>query len=129
MREASVPAADPPKGRPVDAGTDRFLARIVKEAGFTPQHAHNSWLEQWLGMGLVGLGAWALYYLTTLGRAIWAVFTDKGALLAFPFLIVFSLMSLTESVAVVYNDLRWVLFVAISIRLAVPERAGLSESG
>ncbi len=35
------------------------LAWIVKQAGFTPQHAHNSWLEQWLGMGLWGLGAWS----------------------------------------------------------------------
>ena len=98
------------------------LAWIVKQAGFTPEHAHNSWLEQWLGMGLVGLGAWALYYLTTLFRAIWAVFTQRGAMLAFPFLILFSLMSLTESMALIYNDLRWVMFVAISIRLALPDR-------
>jgi len=100
------------------------LAWIVKDAGFKPEHAHNSWLEQWLGMGVFGLAAWALYYLTTLFRAIWAVFTSKGALLAFPFLIVFSLMSLTESVAVIYNDLRWVIFVALSIRLALPDRNG-----
>jgi exopolysaccharide production protein ExoQ len=98
------------------------LAWIVKDAGFKPEHAHNSWLEQWLGMGLFGLGAWALYYLTTLFRAIWAVFTQNGALLAFPFLIVFTLMSLTESVAVIYNDVRWVIFVALSIRLALPDR-------
>jgi len=98
------------------------LAWIIKDAGFKPEHAHNSWLEQWLGMGLLGLGAWALYYLTTLFRAIWAVFTSKGALLAFPFLIVFTLMSLTESVAVIYNDVRWVIFVALSIRLALPDR-------
>jgi len=96
------------------------LTRIIKEAGFKPDHAHNSWLEQWLGMGLLGLGAWALYYLSTVCRAIWAVFTDKGALLVFPFLVVFTLMSLSESVAVIYNDLRWVMFVALSVRLALP---------
>jgi O-antigen ligase len=98
------------------------LAWIIKQAGFRPLHAHNSWLEQWLGMGLLGLAAWALYYLTTLFRAILAVFTQAGALLAFPFLVVFTLMSLSESIAVIYNDLRWVVFVAISIKLALPEQ-------
>ena len=99
------------------------LAWIVKWAGFKPQHAHNSWLEQWLGLGVFGLAAWALYYLTTLFRAIWAVFATRGAILALPFLIVFTLMSLTESMAVIYNDLRWVIFVMLSIRLAAPESA------
>jgi O-antigen ligase len=98
------------------------LAWIVKQAGFTPQHAHSSWLEQWLGMGLVGLGAWALTWLTTLGRAVLAVFRDPGALLALPFLVVYSVMSLTESIAFTYNDMRWVLFVAISVRLALAVR-------
>jgi len=99
------------------------LAWIVKWAGFKPQHAHNSWLEQWLGLGVFGLAAWALYYLTTLFRAIWAVFATRGAILALPFLIVFTLMSLTESMALIYNDLRWVIFVMLSIRLAAPEPA------
>lgn len=99
------------------------LAHIVKEAGFKPEHAHNSWLEQWLGMGLVGLTAWVLYYLSTLGRAIWAVFTSRGALVVFPFLMVYTLISLTETVVLVYNDLRWVMFVALAARLALPQRA------
>ena len=96
------------------------LARIVKQAGFTPQHAHNSWLEQWLGMGLIGLWAWILTYLTTLGRTIFALFRHPGALVAFPFLVVFTVMSLTESIAFTFNDLRWVMFVALSVQLARP---------
>ena len=35
---------------------------------------------------------------------------------------VYSLMILTESIAVTYNDLRWVLFVIVATRLALPER-------
>ncbi len=96
------------------------LARIVKQAGFTPQHAHNSWLEQWLGLGLVGLWAWVLTYFTTLGRTLVAIFRHPGALVAFPFLVVFTVMSLTESIAFTYNDLRWVMFVALSVQLARP---------
>jgi O-antigen ligase len=98
------------------------LAHIVEEAGFKPEHAHNSWLEQWLGLGLVGLTAWSLYYAITLARAIWAVFTSRGALVVFPFLMVYSLISLSESVVLYYNDLRWVTFVALAARLALPQR-------
>jgi len=99
------------------------LAWIVHDAKFTPQHAHNSWIEQWIGIGLFGLGAWGLFYLQTMALALVAVFRDRGALLAFPFLIVYTLVSLTESIAVVYNDFRWVIFVALAAKLAFSDRA------
>ena len=98
------------------------LAWIVKQAGYKPEHAHNGWLEQWLGMGLIGLGAWTLCYFSTLLQSLWAVFVRRGALFAFPLMVVYSLMILTESIAVTYNDLRWVLFVIVATRLALPER-------
>jgi exopolysaccharide production protein ExoQ len=97
------------------------LSWIVKWAGFKPAHAHDSWLEQWLGLGRVGLAAWALYFLTALGRAIWSMFRSQGALIALPFMVVYALVSVTESIAVSYNDLRWVLLVTLSARLAAPE--------
>lgn len=97
------------------------LAWIIKDSGFKPLHAHNAWLEQWLGIGLVGLGTFVLLYIQTLVAAIIAVYRDKGAYLALPFLVVYSLMTLTESVAVTYNDFRWVMFVAIAVKLAWPD--------
>ncbi|MET3666461.1 O-antigen ligase [Caulobacter sp. 1776] len=99
------------------------LAWIVHDAKFTPQHAHNSWIEQWLGMGIIGLCAWALFYVQTMALAIVAVFRSRGALLAFPFLVVYSLVSLTESIAVVYNDFRWAIFVALAAKLAFSDQA------
>ena len=99
------------------------LAWIVHDAKFTPQHAHNSWLEQWIGIGLFGLAAWGLFYLQTMAVALIAVFRERGALLAFPFLVVFTLVSLTESIAVIYNDFRWLLFVALAAKLAFSDRA------
>ncbi|HRD47089.1 MAG TPA: O-antigen ligase, partial [Caulobacter sp.] len=98
------------------------LAWITKDAGFKAQHAHNSWLEQWLGMGYGGLIAWGLFYAQTLGAAIVSVFRDRGAYLALPFLVIYSLISLTESVAVSYNDLRWVILVALAVKLAWGDR-------
>ena len=99
------------------------LAWIVNDAKFIPQHAHNSWIEQWIGIGLFGLGAWGLFYLQTMSLALVAVYRERGAMLAFPFLVVFTLVSLTESIAVVYNDFRWVLFVSLAAKLAFSDRA------
>lgn len=98
------------------------LAWITREAGFKASHAHNAWFEQWLGMGYPGLIAWALFYLQTMGAAIVAVFREKGAYLALPFLIIYSLTTLTESFAVSYNDMRWMIFVALAVKLALPDR-------
>ncbi|MDB5429212.1 MAG: O-antigen polymerase [Caulobacter sp.] len=98
------------------------LAWIVKEAQFKARHAHNAWLEQWLGLGIGGLAAFGLFWLQALAMNIVAVFRDKGAYLAFPYFIVYSLMSLTESIGTVYNDLRWVLFVALAAKLTWPDR-------
>lgn len=94
------------------------LAWITREAGFKPSHAHNAWLEQWLGLGYAGLVAWGLFYLQAMGAAVAAVFSRPGAYLALPFLVIYSLLTLTESVAVTYNDVRWTIFVAMAVKLA-----------
>lgn len=104
-----------------DLGPWAPLAAMVRDAGFTPQHAHNSWIEQWLGMGILGLAAFALLYAQTAILTVVALFRDAGAYLAAPFLIVYSLMTITESIAMTYNEFRWVLFVAIAVKLVWPD--------
>jgi exopolysaccharide production protein ExoQ len=99
------------------------LAWIIKQAGFRPGHSHNSWLQQWLDLGALGLGAWALYFAETCTRAVIALYRSPGAFLAIPFLLVFAMTSLTESIAVSFNDGRWVLFVAIAVKLALGDEA------
>ncbi|CAN5899351.1 O-antigen ligase [soil metagenome] len=98
------------------------LPKIVKDAGWKPHHSHNTWIEQWLGLGVFGLAAWALTFLQTVTLAIVSIYRDKGAYLAVPFLIVYGLTSLTESLAVNYNDVRWVIFVARAVKLCWPDR-------
>lgn len=98
------------------------LAWIIKDAGFTPIHAHSAWIEQWLGLGLFGLAAFGLMYLQTLALAAVALFRSPGAYFAVPFLIVYSLMSLTESIAVTFHDFRWVMFVMVATKLVWPDR-------
>jgi O-antigen ligase len=97
------------------------LAWITKQAGFRAYHAHNSWLEQWLGLGVLGLGAWALYFIEIWTRAVVALYRSAGAYLAIPFLLVYSLTTLTESIALVFNDSRWMILVAVAVKLASPD--------
>jgi O-antigen ligase len=99
------------------------LAWIVHDAGFRPHHAHNSWLEQWLALGLPGLVAWAAFFLQTLVANVVALYREKGAYLSLPFFVIYALMSLSESIAVQYNDMRWAIFVALAVKLSLPDPA------
>jgi exopolysaccharide production protein ExoQ len=103
--------------------TDKWspLAWITHDIGFRANHAHNSWLEQWLAMGVPGVVAWSAFYLQTLVANVVALYRDKAAYVALPFFVIYSLTSLTESIAVVYNDVRWVIFVALAVKLALPD--------
>ncbi|HEY1753628.1 MAG TPA: O-antigen ligase [Caulobacteraceae bacterium] len=98
------------------------LAWIVRDSGFKPRHAHNAWLEQWLALGVGGLVAWAGLFAQTLVANVVALYREAGAYLALPFFVAFALTSLTESVALQYNDLRWVIFTALAVKLALPDR-------
>lgn len=94
------------------------LAWIIAEAGFKPQHAHNTWLEQLIAMGVLGLTAFSLFFIQTIISCAVAVFRNPGAYLALPFFVAYSLTTLTESVGAVYNDLTWVIFCAFAVALA-----------
>ncbi|MEO6338883.1 MAG: O-antigen ligase [Caulobacteraceae bacterium] len=97
-------------------------AWIFKRAGFTAQHAHNGWYETWLGLGYIGLIAWGTLFAETWAKTIWAVYRTKGGWFALPFMLVYSITMLTESVAFIYHDFVWVIFTAVSVRLATPAR-------
>ena len=103
------------------------LAWIVHDSGFRPHHAHNSWLEQWLALGLPGLIAWSAFFAQTLVANIVALYREKGAYLALPYFVVYALMTLSESIAVQYNDMRWAIFVALAVKLALPDNEAAEQ--
>jgi hypothetical protein len=45
-----------------------------------------------------------------------------------PFIAVYSLISLTESITLIWNDIRWVLFVAFAVKLAIGDRDEPAEA-
>jgi exopolysaccharide production protein ExoQ len=99
------------------------LPEISKEQGFTVHEAHNTWLAVWLELGYIGLAGWVLLFVSVWVRAIGTLFVGAGAYFALPVLAVFSLHSVTESVALGQNDLTWLVFSALAVKLATGERA------
>lgn len=104
--------------------TDAFapLAWITHYAGFRAGHAHNGWMEVWLNIGLIGVIVFGLWFIEIWLRAIWTTFAGgEGAWVALPFIAAYSIAMLTESVTLTWNDLRWVLLVAVATKLALGE--------
>lgn len=100
-----------------DAAADGPTAWIWSQTLFKPHHAHNSWLEIWLGIGLGGVILWSLLLLQTWIAAFAIAYRHAGAYLATPFVLAFSVTALSESMALTYNDLRWVIFTALAVKL------------
>lgn len=104
-----------------DEGEYAPLAKITQIAGFRAYHAHSCWYEVWLGLGLVGLVLWALVFVEVWGKALYRTWRGDGGYYALPLLGIYSLSSLTESMALNWNDLRWCLFVMVLVKLSLPD--------
>lgn len=96
------------------------LARISDVAGFRPYHAHSCWYEVWLSLGYTGLIVWSLLFAWTWVLAFYRTYRGDGGYLALPFITIYTLMSLTESIAIGWNDLRWCLIVVMMVKLSLP---------
>ncbi|UDF04597.1 O-antigen ligase [Asticcacaulis sp. AND118] len=96
------------------------LRWITEVAGFRAYHAHSCWYEVWLALGYIGLTVWSLLFIETWLKAFYRTYRGDGGYFALPFITVYSLMSLTESIAIGWNDIRWCLIVLIIVKLALP---------
>jgi O-antigen ligase len=99
------------------------VQRISKEQGFVVHEAHNTWLGLWLDLGYLGLVAWTLLIIGVWLRAVAALYHRPSAYFALPFLAVYTLHTLTEASALSPNDLAWLMFCAVAVKLAQPEHA------
>ena len=96
-------------------GSTRIISYIVSGIGFlgagvilkegTQIRGLNTAATLWCS---AAVGAFA-------GAALWA------EAIALSFFVVYALSTLTESIAVVYNDMRWVIFVALAVKLFLPD--------
>ncbi len=97
------------------------LAKIVQVAGFRPYHAHSAWYEVWLGMGIVGFCVWVALVCELWLKGFWRTWRGDSGYFALPLIGIYTLSSITESLALGYNDLHWFLAVMVLVKLSLPD--------
>ncbi|HTZ38510.1 MAG TPA: O-antigen ligase family protein [Stellaceae bacterium] len=92
---------------------------IWAAVGFKTPHAHNSWLEIGLGMGLIGIGAAALAWLVAFYRTLRVVAAPRARHVAFCLALLAGvfLENLSEFEFFRPGRLMWALFVAVLVYL------------
>lgn len=96
-------------------------AWIAHEARFSAAHAHNGWLEVYLGVGLIGVIIFGLWFIEMWGRALWSAYARPAGWLLVPMMTAYTLTMMTESITMVWHNLRWVLFVTLALKAALGE--------
>ncbi len=104
-----------------DEDTYAPLAKITQVAGFRAYHAHSCWYEVWLALGVVGVVVWALVFTEVWIKALYRSYRGDGGYFALPMIAIYSLSSLTESMALGWNDVRWCLFVMVLVKLSLKD--------
>lgn len=95
-------------------------AFVWSAVSWRPVHAHDGFLDVWLGIGLVGL----VLFVATLACAFIKAFLflrmNSGAIALFPFIFVLfaSVYNLSESTLFTQNTFFWIFFVAVSVQFS-----------
>ena len=97
------------------------LNKITHVAHFRAFHAHSAWYEVWLGMGKVGLIVWSCLFAELWLKGFYRTFRGTGGVFALPMIAIYGLSSLTESLALGYNDLHWFLAAMLLVKLSLPD--------
>lgn len=85
--------------------------------------AHNAWIETALGLGIPGVLLAAFAVLRAVVQAASRLFAGREIYWALPFLVVWAMISLTESNLLQQNSLIWVMLVATAAKLAARDQA------
>ena len=96
---------------------------VRQETSWPVPTAHNGWIETALATGLIGVGVAAIAYAGALGSAVLRLFRGNETYWALPFLVMWGLISFSESNLAEQNSLMWVMFTATAAKLAQPREA------
>lgn len=94
-------------------------AWIGHQAHFIPANAHSGWLEIYIALGLGGVILFALWLVQIWAQSLWAAYTSPGGWVALPMMASFTFTMLSESIAMNWHELRWVVMVALALKLAL----------
>ena len=94
---------------------DSAAAQMVRDAvRWDAPTAHNGWLETWLSVGVVGVGLFAISFVSSSIRALWQFTQSWQGLYVLGFLAQFALFSFSESDVLQQNAITWVSYVAVT---------------
>jgi O-antigen ligase len=110
-------------GSPV--GKDYLSYYVVEAGGWTPYHAHNSFLQILLDSGYVGLVAFLLVLAVALVRSLVYAWKrpERSALWPAAILVYLFLGSFTETYFRSFNTIEWVVFVTALLYPLLPAPA------
>jgi O-antigen ligase len=94
-------------------------AEIWRTVPWHPPHAHMGFLDLWLDLGVIGVGAFVLLMVSVLvysARLAWRA-PNVYSFWVLAYLVFFTLNNLSESMILKANSMYWVLFVAIALSL------------
>lgn len=95
-------------------GSDYLAEYVVQAGGWSPYHAHNSFLQTELDAGYVGLGVLILVLVISFAKAIAYFARERSIVGIWPLAIIAFLTcgSYTETYYLNYNTLEWILLMA-----------------
>ena len=102
-----------------DPGFTGPKAWIGHQAHFLPANAHSGWLEIYIALGLGGVILFALWLVQIWAQSLWAAYASPGGWLALPMMISYTITMMSESIAMNWHELRWVIVVAVALKLAL----------
>ena len=99
------------------AGIRGKSADVILTLGWVAKHSHNGFLDIWLDLGIVGLGAFFASYFNALWRAVHMLrgHAGSGAYWPIHYLIFMLLYHLTEGPILRQNSIYWALYVAVVV--------------
>jgi exopolysaccharide production protein ExoQ len=97
-------------------GLENGAGGIWLPGGWTPNDAHNGFLDLWLELGFVGVALFCLTLLNNIYRAVRYAHVQPGRSGLWPlaFFIVMIVYNMTESALLRPTNLLWIVYVALS---------------
>jgi O-antigen ligase len=94
-------------------GAEYLSNYVIRAGGWSPYHAHNSFLQMQLDAGYVGLYSLIFLVATALKRGLFFIARERNPVALWPFAIVLYLVlgSFTETYFGNCNTIEWILFV------------------
>ncbi len=97
---------------------EAITAKIVRhEARWEVPTAHNGWLDLLVQVGAVGVALFALVLLVVATAAVWRAHRRGDGFFAPLYVLLYVVISLSESVLMERNSLSWVLFAAVACQV------------